>query len=831
MRKAVIMAGGFGTRLRPLTMSIPKPMVPLVNRPMMGHIVELLKQHGIRDVVSVLYFQPEQITSHFEDGSAFDISMSYITAEADFGTAGAVKNAQSMLSERFIIISGDVLTDFDISAALAFHEAKGAMATILLTRVPQPLQYGIVMTDADGRITRFLEKPSWGEVFSDTINTGIYILEPEVLDLIPPATEFDFSKDLYPLMLQKGLPLFGYIADGYWKDIGNLTEYQLAHADVLSGRVSVQIPGEPCDASYCQAGLDLAPSAHLQGRVVIGRNVVIGADAILSNCVLGNNVRIGRGATVRDSVVWDDVVIGAGASLTSDVICNGVQIGDGATIRENVFVAEGCRIGAHATLVSNIKLWPKKHVEEYATLTRSLVQEERWSKDLFTDARITGIANIDMNPEFGAKLGAALGMAVGGTMMLVASRDDDPVSRIMKRSITAGLMSVGATIADLQTTSIPQTRQEMLSGRYAAGFHIRRSPRNPNETDIILFGKDGRDIPLSMTKSIERYFYGEDIRRVSHDRVGALHFPERSVETYVRQVLGMVDVDLIRRRSYKLLADYSHGLSATVLPSILGELNCRVLSMNSYVDAAHFADPLPAVLDESATIMRSLGYEIGIKIDPGAEKIAIVDERGIWYTSLRLLTIMTKLFLDTHRHLEPYTIAVPVQATAEIDRIVEGHDVDVMRIRNSHGAMMEATKDERVAFVGGTRGGFIFPKFLFASDGMYTACQLLEMLAKSGSGLSELDRILPKRYQSTILVPCPWEQKGTVMRRTMEHSQDLERQLIDGVKIFFGERSVLLVPDKEGPNFVVTAEAESAEEALDLRDDYAQRVASWQTNA
>ncbi|MBU3742832.1 MAG: nucleotidyltransferase, partial [Candidatus Kapabacteria bacterium] len=749
MRKAVIMAGGFGTRLRPLTMSIPKPMVPLVNRPMMGHIVELLKQHGIHDVVSVLYYQPEQITSYFGDGADFDISMSYITAQADFGTAGAVKNAQSMLAERFIIISGDVLTDFDISAALAFHEAKGAMATILLTRVPQPLQYGIVMTDADGRITRFLEKPSWGEVFSDTINTGIYILEPEVLDLIPPGTEFDFSKDLYPLMLRKGLPLFGYIADGYWKDIGNLTEYQLAHADVLAGRVSVQIPGEPCDSSFCQPGLDLAPSAQLEGRVVIGRNVVIGADATLRNCAIGDNVSIGRGATVRDTVVWSDVAIGAGASLTSDVICNGVRIGDGVTVRENVFVAEGCRIGDHATLVSNIKLWPRKHVEEHATLTRSLVQEERWSKDLFADARITGIANIDMNPEFGAKLGAALGMAVGGTMMLVASRDDDPVSRIMKRSITAGLMSVGATIADLQTTSIPQTRQEMLSGRYTAGFHIRRSPRNPNETDIILFGKDGRDIPLSMTKSIERYFYGEDIRRVSHDRVGALHFPERSVETYVRQVLGMVDVDLIRRRNYKLLADYSHGLAATVLPNILGELNCRVLSMNSYVDAAHFADPLPAVLDESATIMRSLGYEIGIKIDPGAEKIAIVDERGIWYTSLRLLTIMTKLFLDTHRHMEPYTIAVPVHATAEIDEIVEGYDVNVVRIRNSHGAMMEATKDERVAFVGGTRGGFIFPKFLFASDGMFTACQLLEMLAKAGSSLSELDRVLPKRYQST----------------------------------------------------------------------------------
>ena len=214
MKKAVIMAGGFGTRLRPLTMSVPKPMVPLANKPMMGHIVDLLKRHGVSDMVSVLYFQPEHITNYFGDGSGHGIHMEYITAEADYGTAGAVKNAQEKLTERFIIISGDVLTDFDISAAVKFHEEHKAMATIVLTRVPQPLQYGIVMTSEEGRITRFLEKPSWGEVFSDTINTGIYILEPEVLDLIPAKTEFDFSKDLYPLMLQKQLPLFGYVAQG-----------------------------------------------------------------------------------------------------------------------------------------------------------------------------------------------------------------------------------------------------------------------------------------------------------------------------------------------------------------------------------------------------------------------------------------------------------------------------------------------------------------------------------------------------------------------------------------------------------------------------------------
>lgn len=830
MRKAVIMAGGFGTRLRPLTMSIPKPMVPLANRPMMGHIVELLKKHGIRDVVSLLYFQPEHITSYFGDGSQAGITMQYMLAEADFGTAGSVKNAESFLDDTFVIISGDVLTDFDLSKAVAYHKEKGAMATILLTRVPQPLQYGIVMTDGEGRITRFLEKPSWGEVFSDTINTGIYILEPSVLDLIPAKTEFDFSKDLFPLMLKKGLPLYGYVADGYWKDIGNLNEYQLAHADVLAGRVHVNIPGERCDSSVCGNNLELAPSAHLSGLVALGDNVVIGDGVRLTNCVIGDNCVIGAGSRLSDTVLWGDVQVGDFADLSNSVVCNDVVIGSHAIILDNVFVAEECVIGDHAKLLANVKLWPRKTVESHAVLTRSLVQEERWARDLFADARISGISNIDMNPEFGAKLGAAIGTAIGSHTIVLASRDEDKISRIMKRAITAGLMSVGVNIHDLQTTSIPQSRQELLTGKYVAGFHVRRSPSHPDKTDIILFGRDGRDIPLSGTKSIERYFFGEDIRRVNYEHVGRLNFPERSVGMYIDRFIATVDAELIRNRQYKLLVDYSFGLTSTVFPQILGELKCHVLSMNNYVDASHFADPLTAVLDESATIMRSLGYEIGFKLDPGGEKIALVDERGIWYTALRLLSIVTKLFLDTHRNMEPYVIAVPVQATQEIEMIARDYNVEVRRIRNSHSSMMDATKDEAVKFVGGTRGGFIFPEFLVASDGMFTACRILEMIARTGHQLSELDRTLPKRHQASVAIFCPWEAKGTVMRRAMEHSEGKERLLVDGVCVVEGTHTVLLVPDKEESTFWVTAEADTADEAVALRTQYAALVEQWKSN-
>ncbi len=825
------MAGGFGTRLRPLTTSIPKPMVPLINVPMMEHIVNLLKSHDITDIVSLLYYQPDIIKHHFGTGSNFGITMNYVQAAADYGTAGSVRNAAELLTERFIVISGDVLTDFDISAALEFHKQKGAKATILLTRVPNPLQFGIVMADAEGRITRFLEKPSWGEVFSDTINTGIYILDADVLDLIPYQRDFDFSKDLFPLMLSKNMPLYGYISTGYWRDIGNLNEYQIASMDVLDKKVNITISGEHRDSCIVGKGVSLSPTAEFSGMVVLGNNTTVGNHAKVHNCVVGNNVTIGSGARLSGVVLWDNVIVGEGASLTDDVICNDTVIGGDSTITENVFIAEGCIIGREATLMPNIKLWPRKQVEAGAILSRSLVQEEKWLRELFTDARITGLSNIEVNPEFAAKLGAAVGNAVGANARIVASRDADAASRMTHRALMSGLMSAGVNINDLQVTSIPQTRQELRNGKAIAGIHIRRSIRQHDKTDIILFNSDGRDLPSAKAKNIERFFFGEDIRRVPFDKVGDINFPERTNEAYINRFKETLNIDAIAEKHFKMLIDYSFGLASNIFPHILGKFKATVVSMNNYMDAARpYSDTTTdEEAAESAAVIRSLGYELGFKIDAGAEKAAIADERGAWYSRQRLLTIVTKLFLESNKHRPTYSIAIPVVASNEIDAIAKDYDVNVIRIKNTHTAMMDITQNKDVAFVGGTRGGFIFPEFLFASDGMFTVAKVMEMLAVTGLKLSDLDKSLPRRYQHQANIPCQWENKGTVMRRAMEHSEHNERLLIDGVKIFEdNNNSVLLLPDREKASFIVIAESDTNDEATALMERYSVLVEDWE---
>ncbi|MCU0427206.1 MAG: sugar phosphate nucleotidyltransferase [Candidatus Kapabacteria bacterium] len=830
MKKAVIMAGGFGTRLRPITMNLPKPMVPMMNVPMMEHIVNLLKKNNITDIVSLLYFQPEKITSYFGTGSNFGISMKYMQAMADYGTAGAVRYAQEHLTDRFIVISGDVLTDFDLGAAIKFHEEKKAKATIVLTQAANPLAFGIVMTDKDGKINRFLEKPSWGEVFSDTINTGIYILEPDVLDLIPYQKDFDFSKDLFPLMLQQGLPLYGYTATGYWQDVGNLDQYQQAQSDAITGKVKVEIKGEKRGGSYVAASAVIHETAKLSGTVIIGENVVVGPRAEITNSSLGDGCHVGYGAKIDNSVVWERTRIGDYASLANDVVTNDVTIGDYVTIGESVFISDGCRIGDYAKLASNIKLWPQKEVESRAILTRSLVQEEKWMRDLFTDARVTGASNIEMNPEFGAKFGAALGNSLGSDKTVIGSRDANEVCRMVKRAMAAGLMSVGTHVIDLQTTPLPLTRQALREGKAVAGFHVRQSPYYPKQVDIILLNADGRDMQTGALKKIERLFFGEDIKRVDPEQIGGLIFPERTVEAYNAAYTGAIDVKKIAERQFSIVVDYAYGMTSAIFPRLLGELQCQVVGLNGYIDsrrAIRGDEQSKSAREQMSQVMISLKYEIGFIIDPGVEKISVVDASGNWYDK-RLLPIVAKLFMETNKDRTPYKIAVSVVASSEIEEAAKAYNnVTVVRIPNSHSAMMEATRDKDILFLGDMRGRLIFTEFFFASDSMFAIGKILDMLAKTGKTIAEVEKELPKRYQSNRQAPCPWEKKGLIMRRSMEYSEGKKRELIDGVKIFDGDVSVLFLPDKERGIFHVTAEAADKATAQAAADAHIKLVEQW----
>lgn len=830
--KAVIMSGGFGTRLRPLTCNIPKPMVPMMNKPMMQHIIDLLKKHGIKNIVATLFYQPDIITDYFGDGSKFGISMQYRKAEADFGTAGSVRNASDFLDERFIIISGDVLTDFDLTKAIKFHEEKKAKATLVLTHAKNPLAFGVVITNKEGKITRFLEKPSWGEVFSDTINTGIYIIEPEVLQMIPYKKEFDFSKNLFPAMLQEDLGLYGYIADGYWRDVGNLNEYQEAHLDALEDHVKLVHDGDTFGSAYIGDNTIIeTDSQNIQGKVLIGKNCKIGKNAKIIKSVIGNDVEIQEGAIIRNSIIWSDSKIMREAELTSCVIGKWCTIGEQAIISDNVFISDKCIIGNESRLAPNIKLWPEKEVEDGAVLTRSMVWEDKWMKDLFADARITGLSNIEMNPEFGAKLGAAFGALVGKQKHILTCRDTDNVSRMINRAIMTGLMSAGVEVDDLRASSIPILRHELQSGKYAGGIHTRKSPFDKNKTDIIFFDANGRDLQTGKTKSIERLFFGEDFPRVRQDEVGSVKFPERTAESYVQRFLATIDNEAISQCKFNLIVDYSSGIASTIFPNIIGSFNCHVLAQNAYLDAKKLTrtkEEFQAAVDHLIHIVTSLKYDIGFLIDAGAERVFVVDEYGNFYNNDRLLTLVAYLYLTTHPEVKK--IAVPVTASSEIDLIAAHMGVAVIKTRDSHLALMEAASKEGVKFVGGTKGGFIFTDFMFASDGMYSVAKILEMMAKTGMRFGQLHAQVPRLHLNTKMVYCPWDRKGRVMRHLMRETEGHERLMIDGIKLILDHHAsttVTIWPDRAKPFFHLHTESQNKEIADILLEQFEEKINDW----
>src|SRR3989304_1867710 len=359
--KAVVLAGGFGTRIKPLTYTIPKPMLPLAGKPILEHVIDLLKNHGITEAIFLLYFQPEVITNHFHDGREFGIKINYVIPPEDYGTAGAVKFASENLKgdEPFLVISGDLLTDVDLTSFIEYHKKKKALVTIGLTSVKDPLQFGIVITDNEGSVIKFLEKPGWGEVFSDSINAGMYVMDPQALNFIPGRQAFDFSHDLFPRLLSEGKPIFGYSLRGYWRDIGDPPSYWEANMDILSGKLRVKGTGKRVD---------------LVGRDIwLGKNVDFDMDAVLEDTVICSNVRIGKEVKIEPGVV----------------------------------VSENCTIGNTAVLNQGVKIWPGKHVESGATVSSNLIWGERWKRSLFEESKVAGLSNFELTPEFAAKLGAA----------------------------------------------------------------------------------------------------------------------------------------------------------------------------------------------------------------------------------------------------------------------------------------------------------------------------------------------------------------------------------------------------------------------------------------
>jgi mannose-1-phosphate guanylyltransferase / phosphomannomutase len=822
--KAVIMAGGEGTRLRPLTANIPKPMMPLANRPMMEHIVRLLREHGCDDIVVTVAFLPQAIRTYFGDGSEFGVRMVYATEETPLGTAGSVRNAMDELDERFLVISGDVLTDIDLSAVLRFHEERGGMATIALKAVDNPLEFGIVITREDGSIDRFLEKPTWGEVFSDTVNTGIFVLEPEIFDHIPAGTAVDFSSEVFPTLLEAGVALYGYAADGYWEDVGTLDAYLRAHQDVLDGRVDIDMPGfSLSEGVWLGEGAEIDPGAMIQGPALIGDNCRVEAGTTLGEyTVLGQNVTVRRDVFMQRAVVHDNAYIADAVRLRGTIVGRSCDLRTGARCEEGVVLGDECFVGEHAVLNPGVKVYPFKSVEPGAIINSSIVWESRGARNLFGRSGIAGLANVDITPELAVRVAMAYATTLKKGSKVVTSRDSSRAGRTLKRAVMAGLNAAGVDVDDLEAAPVPTTRFQIRSARAQGGMTIRLVGGDPQSVSLRFFDRDGTDIDEGTQRKIERIFYREDFRRALGASIGDITLAARAIEYYTTALMATVDGDAIRGAGFKVVLDYSYGATSFTMPNLLAKLGSDVLTINPFAATAEASQfDATAHANQVGELVRTSGAHLGAVIEPDGERLVLIDDDGHVLTPSELVLALLSLVVAT---TERPRVALPVSASREAERIVTeaGGTVVWTKLAPSH--LMTVAQSGGIAFAASDDGGVIFPAFLPAFDATAALVNTLELLARTGTRLSKVVAGLPRVHIAHESVVTPWERKGLVMRNLVERAKERDVVLVDGVKLITPEGWALVLPDPEEPLTHVWAEATTDAEARAVAQEYARRI-------
>jgi len=828
--KAVVMAGGEGTRLRPMTANQPKPLLPVANRPIMEHVLRLLRRHGFSETVVTVQFLAALVRNYFGDGDELGMDLHYATEETPLGTAGSVKNAEAMLrDDAFLVISGDALTDIDLTAMVEFHRAHSALVTVGLTSVPDPLEFGIVITREDGRIDRFLEKPTWGQVFSDTVNTGIYVMEPEVLASVAARAPVDWSGDVFPALVAAGAPVFGYVADGYWEDVGTHQSYLRAQADVLNRHVDVEIDGfEVSPGVWVAEGAEVDPEAVLSGPLLVGDYAKVEAGAELREfTVLGANVVVKGGAFLHRAVVHDNVFIGPQANLRGCVVGKNTDVMRAARIEEGAVVGDECVIEEEAYLSHGVKVYPFKTIEAGAVVNTSVIWESRGQRALFGPRGVSGLVNVEITPEHAVRLASAYATTLRKGSVVTTSRDGSRAARALKRAVIAALTASAINVRDLEVTPTPVTRFVVATGDSAGGVMLRTTPGDPQSIDIVFLDAEGADLSQGAQRKLARVFSRQEFRRAFPGEIAELSFPSRSVDVYTQELVRSVDIDGVREAGLKVVLDCAGGAASLVLPTLLGRIGVDVLTVNGRIDEGSTTETLAEHmrdLERLGELVSSSRAAFGVRFDHVAERISIVDERGDLVHDDRALLVLLDLVAAERR---AGRIALPVTTTRVAEQVTAFHGVGTQWTRTSSDDLSRAAGKPGVIFAGDGRGGFVVPEFSTAVDGIAAFARLLGLVARTKLTLSQIDARIPQAHVLRRSVATPWSIKGGVMRAVVEAAAGRRIETTDGVRVLESDgRWVLVLPDPAEAETHVWAEASDPVAATALLEQWAEVVES-----
>lgn len=813
--KAVIMAGGEGTRLRPLTCNRPKPMVPVANKPVMEHIIELLKKHDLIEIGATLQYMPEVIKDYFHDGSEFGVNMHYYIEETPLGTAGSVKNAENFLNDTFVVISGDALTDIDLSKAIEFHNKKGSIATLVLKRVDIPLEYGVVVTDEDGRINRFLEKPSWGEVFSDTANTGIYILSPVVLDYFKKGEMFDFSKDLFPILLSENKPMFGYITEDYWCDIGDLKAYCQAHYDILDKKVNMKISGKEIkDKIWVDEGTEIDENVIINAPCIIGKNTKVKKDCVIgSYSVIGDCNLIGKRSSIKRSIIWKNCVIDKNVQLRGSVICNKVNFKDNVSAFEYSVIGEDTVIKENAIIKPNIKIWPNKMVDAGVEINSNLVWGSKFTRSIFGNRGVGGEINVDITPEYASKLGAAYGATFKGKGKIGISCDDSNSAQMLKISFVAGLLSSGIEVYDFCIMLLPVTRSAVRFYKVDGAIHISTSIDDVARLFVDFLDKNGSNIDRGMERKIENAFTREDFSRCEGECIKSVKTIFDYSDFYLRNIINNVKS---KNMKYRISLNSGSKFVSGTVSELLAELGCEVDIINLKLINTKTMRHSFASSDVKffSSHIKMNNYDIGVSIEGTSEKMMLVDNKGRIITEDMFIALISIIIFKT---VQGGTVVVPVSASHVLEKIASENNGKILRSKTS-------PQDLMGKILGTEIKEEMLEQFTMHFDAMAGLIKIIDFMKQNELALSELVDMIPEFHINKMDVECSWDTKGKVIRKLIQENDADSIETIEGVKVFKDGGWVLVLPDAEEPICRVISESYSAEFAEELTNIYVNKV-------
>lgn len=790
--KAIILAGGQGSRLRPLTCSNPKPMVSLANSPVMAYGIQLLKKHGINEIgITVQYFA-SQIRDYFGDGSKYGVKLDYFFEDSPLGTAGSVKNAENFLDETFLVFSGDSLTDFDLTAAISFHQQKKSLATLILSSVDNPLDYGIVICKKTGEIVRFLEKPSWGEVFSDRINTGIYIFEPEILSYIPKQTCFDFSKNLFPLLMEKGHVLYGYTGKGYWCDIGNPQSYLEANTDLLNNKLAVEFSYKQyAPGIWVGENTRIHQLSRLEPPLMIGNNCVLEAGVYLgANTIIGDNCRISECASLKRSVLWNGVTLGQGVEIREAILCTNVQVKADTCVYEGAIVGNHSCIEGKCIIKQGARIWPHKTVNEGTVFKSNPVWENKADSKLFGFRGVKGKLNLDLSLELGLRLGAAFGALNSSVSGIAISSNEHPAAGAVKSVLTSGLQSVGQQVYQLGELNIPMTRYAIKANKLQGGVNVFF---DEDEGSILIsfFDKRGVNINKTQTKKIEAILALDDFQFVAGRKIKNILPLPAMYSAYFSYLYQKFKTNI----AFKLVCSCPSLKLRSYLKDLLFKLGCEVKEVKRH-----------RIKDE----IQMFGADLGIYLDEQGEEIVVYDENGRRLSEDELKILLALLLLKENKNM---TLVVPTDMPSVLEKLAQLYGGKIIRTKSALGTRME-----ELLMYGEDQ-------FALEFDGVQMFLAILKILAREKVKLSELNASIPGFYLYKDALNCPWEMKGKILRFLVEEfGLDNYVYSAEGLKFEHLEGWALVVPDSEEPLVKIISEGSSYEFAEEIGNFYKNKI-------